>query len=50
MIFTEYDNLVNKTIDVLNNYDLYYNNLFRDFNIDDIDNKLNFYLKANLNF
>lgn len=37
MIITDYHNLINQIIDVINNYDEYYNKLFNNFNIDEIN-------------
>ena len=33
-----------KVTDILNNYDSYYNDLFKDFDINNIDNKLSQYI------
>ena len=38
IIHCDYNNLVEKTIDVINNYEYYYNLLFNDFNVDEINN------------
>ena len=40
IIFVDYDKLVEKTMDVLINYDNYYNKIFKDFDINEIDNLL----------
>ena len=40
IIFVDYDKLTEKTIDVLNNYDDYYNLIFKDFDINEIDSLL----------
>ena len=38
IIFCEYDKLVDKTIEVLNNYDEYYQKIYGNFNLNEIDN------------
>jgi hypothetical protein len=40
IIVCEYDDIVNKVIEVSKNYDYYYNKIFSNFNIEEIDNKL----------
>jgi hypothetical protein len=40
IIFEEYQNIANKVVDILNNYDEYYNKLFESFNINDIKQKI----------
>lgn len=39
IIFTKYDNLISKTIEVLNNYDYYYDLIYKDFDVDKINNQ-----------
>jgi hypothetical protein len=41
IIFTEYNNIHNKVIEIFTNYDYYYNHLFSNFNLQDI--KCNLY-------
>jgi hypothetical protein len=45
IIHCDYDNLIDKVIDVINNYEQYYNMLFNDFNINEIHNYYDFYYK-----
>ena len=40
IIFEKYENIPDKVIDVLTNYDYYYNKLYKDFNIDTISLKI----------
>jgi hypothetical protein len=40
MIFVDYNNIVNKVINVLTNYEEYYNNLFSNFNLKDIEEEI----------
>jgi hypothetical protein len=40
MIFVDYNDIVNKVIDVLNNYETYYNKLFSEFDFKEIENTL----------
>lgn len=40
IIFEKYENIPDKVIDVLTNYDYYYNKLYKDFNIDNISLKI----------
>ena len=40
MIFVNYNEIVDKVLDVLNNYEKYYNELFQSFNFKEIENKL----------
>ena len=37
IIFVKYENLLDKVLEVLDNYEYYYNKLYNDFNIDDIN-------------
>lgn len=41
VIFTDHSNIPDKVIEILNNYEEYYNKLFSKFNIEDIQFKLN---------
>ena len=43
IIHCDYNDLVDKAIDVINNYEKYYNMLFNDFNINEIQNYYNTY-------
>lgn len=45
VIFVDYNNMINKIIDVIDNYEKYYNELYNNFDIDIIDNQLKEYLK-----
>ena len=40
IIFTDYNNIPDKVIEVINNYDEYYNKLFSKLNIEEINCKL----------
>ena len=44
IIFTNYNNLIAKTSEVLNNYEYYYNLLYKDLDIDQINNELEKYI------
>lgn len=44
IIYAENSDIITKTQDVLNNYDKYYNEIYGNFDINDIDNKLKCYL------
>ena len=44
VIFVDYDNMIEKINDVLNNYEEFYNKIYNDFNILSIDNLLKSYL------
>ena len=48
IIVSKYKNLVNKTIDILKNYEEYYNNLFCNFDINKINNNLIEIFKKNI--
>tara|TARA_E500000331_G_C16665114_1_gene458744 strand:- start:179 stop:400 length:222 start_codon:yes stop_codon:yes gene_type:complete len=37
IIWCDYDKIPDKVEDVLNNYEKYYNELFKDFNLDEIE-------------
>ena len=41
VIFEEYENIPDKVVDVINNYDYYYDKLFKNFNIEQISGKIN---------
>jgi len=44
IIFTKYDNIVKKTIEVLDNYDIYFSKIFNNFNISSLESDLlNYY-------
>ena len=45
VIFVDYNDMTNKIIDVIDNYEKYYNELYNNFDIDIIDNQLKEYLK-----
>jgi hypothetical protein len=45
VIFVDYHNMINKIIDVIDNYEKYYNELYNNFDINIIDNQLKEYLK-----
>jgi hypothetical protein len=49
MIFVDYDNLISKTDEILQNYNYYYNLLFNDYDINKIDNLLKNILFSSLN-
>ena len=40
IIFTEYDNIPDKVIDILQNYDKYYDKLFSNFDLNKLNNTL----------
>jgi len=44
VIFTNYDNIIAKTTEVLNNYDYYYDLLYKDLDVDKINNELEKYI------
>jgi hypothetical protein len=44
VIFVDYDNMIEKINDVLNNYEEFYNKIYNNFNIISIDNLLKSYL------
>lgn len=41
IIFEKYEDIPDKVIDVINNYDYYYNKLFKDFNFEKIEKIIN---------
>lgn len=41
VIFEEYENIPDKVVDVVNNYDYYYDKLFKNFDIEQISQKIN---------
>jgi hypothetical protein len=45
IIFVEYNNIIDKIIDVLNNYDKYYNEIYSNFDLCEIDDILSKYIK-----
>ena len=44
IIYSNYDNIISKVSDVLSNYDSYYNDCYKDFNINEIDDILSKYI------
>lgn len=44
VIFIDYDNLVDKILDVINNYNIYYDKIYNNFDINQIDDELKKYL------
>lgn len=50
IIFINYDNMIDKIYDVLNNYEKYYNEIYNNFDITEINFKLNKYLEFFNNF
>jgi hypothetical protein len=44
IIFEEYDKIGEKVIEILNNYEYYYNKIYNDFDINEIDNILTSYI------
>jgi len=48
IIFSKYEDIIETTINVLHNYNIFYEQIFKDFNIEYIDSLLNNYLIMNL--
>lgn len=46
IIYENYDSIIEKTKDILNNYDLYYNKIYGDFDIEKINEHLKSYLNV----
>jgi hypothetical protein len=44
IIFIDYDNLVDKIQDIINNYDIYYNKIYNDFDLNKLDDELKKYI------
>ena len=49
IIYEEYDKIVDKIVDVCNNYDYYYNKIFENFDLTEIDKYNNKYLEEFIN-